>query len=176
MNPTARNVASSKDWKGLRAPWIGTKAVWKMFYDLGLISDRSLLETISDLKPEEWNEEFSEELYTHVAEESLYITNISKSTQPDARPISNTIYKKHLPGMYREIDFVKPKKIISFGNQVSSVLLSKSLTVSDYTSREKEELEINNVPYNVFPTYYPVGQGRRNMPIAKKRIQKVLKC
>ena len=25
MNPTERNIASSKNWKGLKSPWIGTK-------------------------------------------------------------------------------------------------------------------------------------------------------
>ena len=28
MNPTGRNVASTKEWKGMRAPWIGTKNIW----------------------------------------------------------------------------------------------------------------------------------------------------
>lgn len=25
MNPTKRNIASSKEWKGIKSPWIGTK-------------------------------------------------------------------------------------------------------------------------------------------------------
>lgn len=28
MNPTERNIASSKDWKGLKSPWIGTKNIF----------------------------------------------------------------------------------------------------------------------------------------------------
>ena len=27
MNPTGKNVASSKDWKGIKSPWIGTKNI-----------------------------------------------------------------------------------------------------------------------------------------------------
>lgn len=27
MNPTAKNIASNKNWKGLKAPWIGTKNI-----------------------------------------------------------------------------------------------------------------------------------------------------
>lgn len=27
MNPTGRNVASSKDWKGMKAQWLGTKNI-----------------------------------------------------------------------------------------------------------------------------------------------------
>ncbi|KKP29559.1 MAG: phage SPO1 DNA polymerase-related protein [Parcubacteria group bacterium GW2011_GWA2_31_28] len=29
MNPTARNVSSDKKWNCLKAPWIGTKNIWK---------------------------------------------------------------------------------------------------------------------------------------------------
>ena len=31
MNPTGRNIASSKEWKGLKSPWIGTKNIWDLF-------------------------------------------------------------------------------------------------------------------------------------------------
>ena len=27
MNPTRRNIASFKNWKGLKSPWIGTKNI-----------------------------------------------------------------------------------------------------------------------------------------------------
>ena len=39
MNPTARNIARSPQWSGLRAPWIGINKVWSMFVKLGLISE-----------------------------------------------------------------------------------------------------------------------------------------
>ena len=37
MNPTGRNIASSKTWKGLKAPWIGTKNIWDLFYEVNLL-------------------------------------------------------------------------------------------------------------------------------------------
>ena len=37
MNPTGRNIASSKDWKGLKSPWIGTKNIWDLFIALDLL-------------------------------------------------------------------------------------------------------------------------------------------
>ena len=40
MNPTRRNIASSKDWTGIKVPWIGTKNVWDLFYKLGLLDNR----------------------------------------------------------------------------------------------------------------------------------------
>ena len=33
MNPTGRNISSSKDWKGRKSPWIGTKNIWKLFFE-----------------------------------------------------------------------------------------------------------------------------------------------
>ena len=44
MNPTGKNIASSKDWKGIRAPWIGTKNVWDLFYSLGLLNEKIYFE------------------------------------------------------------------------------------------------------------------------------------
>ena len=32
MNPTGKNIASDKSWKGRKSPWLGTKNIWKLFY------------------------------------------------------------------------------------------------------------------------------------------------
>ena len=37
MNPTRKNIASYKTWEGLKSPWIGTKNIWNLFYDLKLL-------------------------------------------------------------------------------------------------------------------------------------------
>ena len=76
--------------------------------------------------------------------------------------------------MFEEIASVNPQNIVSFGNQVSSVLLAKPVSVGDYTGTKNEPLKIGNKKFKVYPTHYPVGQGRRNMPLAMKRIRKVL--
>ena len=39
MNPTGRNIASSKEWKGRKSPWIGTKNIWTLFHSLGLVDE-----------------------------------------------------------------------------------------------------------------------------------------
>ena len=57
MNPTSRNIASSKSWKGLKAPWIGTKNIWDLFYQLKLLDEnvyknqleRDIADTIRNL-------------------------------------------------------------------------------------------------------------------------------
>ena len=50
MNPTGRNIASSKEWKGRKSPWLGTKNIWKLFYNVGLL-DENLFKDIQDKKP-----------------------------------------------------------------------------------------------------------------------------
>ena len=173
MNPTGRNVSSNKNWKGLKAPWIGTKNVWKMFYQLGLF-DEAFYNEIDSKKPNDWDYQFSEKVYKKVKETSIYITNLSKATQIDARPLKDNVFKKYLTFFNNEINIVNPKIIITFGNQVSSVLLDKNIKVSEY--RKKHELiDVNRSKVKVFPVYYPVGQGMRNIKKAKDDINWIIK-
>jgi len=169
MNPTGRNIASEPSWKGLRAPWIGTKQVWDIFNNLGML-DEKIYKTIKKYKAEDWSIDFSNRVYSEIEKNSVFITNLAKCTQLDARPLDNSIFKDYLELMFKEIEIVNPKIVISFGNQVSSILLGKNISVSNYTKNEKEI--VNGYP--IYPTYYPVGQGRRNMPLALERIKRVL--
>ncbi len=173
MNPTGRNISSNKEWKGLKALWIGTKNVWKMLYQLDLF-DEGLFNQINEKKPEDWDYKFAEKVYREVINNSLYITNLSKATQVDARPLKNEVFKKYLTLFIDEINSISPKVIITFGNQVSSILLGKSIKVSEY--RKKHELvEINKRLIKVFPVYYPFGQGMRNIEKAKEDIDWIIK-
>ena len=49
MNPTGKNIASSKEWKGIKAPWIGTKNIWDLFYSLNLM-DENIYNEIKSIK------------------------------------------------------------------------------------------------------------------------------
>lgn len=172
MNPTGRNISSSPSWKGLRAPWLGTKQVWDIFNNLNLLNT-DIFNQIKVKRSEEWSVEFAQEVYTDIKNHHIYITNLAKCTQIDARPLSNRVFKDYLELMYKEIEIVNPKRIVTFGNQVSSILLKKSISVSNYLNSDFETILLNNT-YSVFPTYYPVGQGRRNMSKAVERIKGVL--
>jgi len=169
MNPTGRNIASEPSWTGLRAPWIGTKQVWDIFYNLGFLNE-DIYKSIKEYKSEDWSVDFCNQVYSKVEDNSLYITNLAKCTQLDARPLKNSVFKDYLDLMFKEIEVVNPKIVISFGNQVSSILLGKNISVSNYTQDEREF--VNGYP--IYPTYYPVGQGRRNMPLALERIKMIL--
>ena len=161
MNPTGRNIASSKSWKGLKSPWIGTKNIWDLFYALDLL-DKDIYNTIKTIKGTEWTEEFASKVYEDVKKHKYFITNLGKCTQIDARLLPDKVYKEYLHLLEKEIEIINPKVIILFGNQVSSIVLNKKISVST-CRKEKFIKKINNKEYNCYSVYYPVGNGRFNI-------------
>ena len=172
MNPTGKNISSEKSWQGLRAPWIGTKQVWKLFYNLNLLGENLYIK-IQKSKPNYWDPSFAKEVYENISDYKVYITNLAKCTQLDARPLKNFVFQEYLSLMFKEISIINPLNIITFGNQVSSILLNTPTRVSDFKGDEHKILKINNINYKIYPTHYPVGQGARNMPLAIERIKTI---
>ena len=161
MNPTARNIAADKSWQGPRSPWIGTKNIWDLFMAIKII-DEDLYQEIKSKKGREWTPDFAKKVYKKVENNKIFITNLGKCTQLDARPLPDKIFKEYLTLVEKEIELVNPKVIILFGNQVSSIFLKEKISVS--TSRKKKYIkEINNKKYTCFPVYYPIGNGRFNI-------------
>ena len=101
MNPTGRNIASSKDWKGLKSPWIGTKNIWDLFYEVNLL-DKKIYEHIKAIKGSEWTIDFANEVYNDISKHKVFITNLGKCTQVDARPLPDSVYKKYLELIFKE--------------------------------------------------------------------------
>jgi len=172
MNPTGRNIASYSTWKSRRSPWIGTKNIWKLFYKINLL-EKPVFEKIQEIKPNDWTEDFAEEVYRNVSKHKYFITNLGKCNQIDARPLPDKVYKQYLDLLYKEIEIINPKKIITFGNQVSSIFLDQTINVSK-CRKTKFIKEINNKKYEVYPTYYPVGNGMRNIDLAAEDIKYIL--
>lgn len=161
MNPTGKNVASYDGWKGLKAPWIGTKDIWNLFYNLNLL-DENIYTKIKLIKGKEWTEEFAEEVYDNVKKHKYFITNLAKCTQIDARPLPDSVYKEYLELFKQEISIVKPKNIVLFGNQVSSIVLDEKISVSQV--RKKCFIQkVNGKKYKFYSVFYPVGNGRFNI-------------
>ncbi len=161
MNPTSKNIASDLSWKGIRAPWIGTKNIWDLFVATNLF-DINIYNEIKMKKSNEWNEDFAEKVYDEVKKNNIFITNLGKCTQIDARPIQNSVYEKYLNLLEKEIEIINPKIIILFGNQVSSVFLKEKVSVSQ--CRKKEFIKIiNGKEYKCYSIFYPVGNGRFNI-------------
>ena len=161
MNPTGRNVASNKSWKGRKSPWLGTKNIWKLFYNVNLL-DKNIYEQIQMKKPKDWNYEFSDLVYKNIESKKIFITNLGKCTQIDARPLSDKVLSKYLKLLLKEIELINPKLIITFGNQVSSILLNKKISVSN-NRKKYHNINISNKSYKVYPVYYPVGNGIFNI-------------
>ena len=161
MNPTGRNIASEKSWKGRKSPWIGTKNIWDLFYSVGL-QDEKIYKKIKSIKGTEWTEEFADEVYEDVKKHKYFITNLGKCTQVDARPLPDKIYKEYLSLLEKEIEILDPKVIILFGNQVSSIVLGEKISVSSVRKKLFKK-NINGKEYDAYSIYYPIGNGRFNI-------------
>ena len=172
MNPTGRNIAAAKEWKGIKSPWIGTKNIWDLFYGLNLINDK-IYQRIKKMKGNEWTEEFAEEVYKDVKQHHYFITNLGKCTQIDARPLPNSVYEEYLDLLKQEIEIINPKVIILFGNQVSSIVLDKKISVSQCRKKLFTD-KINHKEYKFYAVYYPVGNGRFNINKSIEDIQWII--
>lgn len=161
MNTTGRNIASSKNWKGLKSPWIGTKNIWTLFYNVGLLDD-DVYEKIRSIKGKEWTIDFANEVYENVKKHKVFITNLGKCTQIDARPLPDEVYKKYLNLFKKEMEIVNPKVIILFGNQVSSIVLDEKISVSNVRKKLFVK-KINNKVFNFYSVFYPIGNGSFNV-------------
>ncbi len=161
MNPTGRNVAADKSWKGIKAPWLGTKNIWDLFYEVNLL-DEDVYYDIKSKKPKDWTEEFSSYVYKNIENHKVFITNLGKCTQVDARPLPDSVYLKYLDLFYKEIELVNPKVVVLFGNQVSSIVLGEKISVSQCRKVRFDKI-INGKEYKFYSVYYPVGNGRFNI-------------
>lgn len=173
MNPTGRNIASSKTWKGLKSPWLGTKNIWDLFYALDLL-DKNIYIKIKTIKSKDWTENFAEEVYQDVKKHKYFITNLGKCTQIDARELPDKVYKEYLHLLEKEIEIINPKVIILFGNQVSSIVLNEKISVSKCRKKLFQKV-ISGHTYKFYPVYYPVGNGRFNIDKSIEDIKWIIK-
>ena len=173
MNPTGKNIASSKEWKGIKSPWIGTKNIWDLFYQLNLMNE-DIYKEIKIKKSSEWTEKFADKVYEDVKVHKYFITNLGKCTQVDARELPDSVYKEYLDLLKQEIEIIDPKVIVLFGNQVSSIVLNQKISVSQ--SRKKLfKYDIMGKEYKFYSVYYPVGNGRFNIDKSIEDIKWILK-
>ncbi len=173
MNPTKRNIATSKTWTGIRSPWIGTKNIWSLFYEIGLVNTE-LYEEIRNKKGPEWDSKFAQKVYKEVEKKKYYITNLGKCSQLDARPLNDNVFKHYLDLLYKEIEIINPKKIILFGNQVSSIILGEKINVSN-VRKQKFYKEINGKKYLFYSVYYPIGNGIFNIDKSIEDLKYIIK-
>lgn len=161
MNPTGRNIASLPGWPGPYHPWLGTKNIWDLFYAVNLL-DEDIYNSIKSIKGSDWTPVFSKQVYENITNHKVFITNLGKCTQIDARPLKDSYFKDYLPLLEKEIKIIKPKVVILFGNQVSSIFLNEKISVSQ-TRKQYFDKKIGKETYKCFPVFYPVGNGRFNI-------------
>lgn len=172
MNPTLRNIASLKTWKGRKSPWIGTKNIWTLFYNIGLL-DEEIFNQIKSKKAIDWTYEFADEVYECVNKHKYFITNLGKCTQVDARPLKDEVYLEYLKLLYKEFEIINPKVIVLFGNQVSSIVLDTKISVSECRCKLFSK-KINEKEYKFYSVYYPVGNGSFNAPKAIEDLKYII--
>lgn len=173
MNPTGKNIASNPNWRGRRSPWIGTKNIWKLFYKIGLL-DEKIYNDIIRRKPQEWDEKFADLVYTDVEKHKYFITNLGKCTQIDARVLPDSVYSRYLDLLCKEIEIINPKTIITLGNQVSSIVLNKNISVSQCRKQSFFQ-NISGREYKIYPVYYPIGNGMMNIDKAIEDLNYIIK-
>ena len=172
MNPTGKNVASLPDWTGIRAPWIGTKRIWELFVRVGLF-DEMLYNEIKGKRPEEWTPNFAAKVYKEVADNRCFISNFAKCTQDDAKKVSDTVYKQYLPLLMDEIQITRPRKVVLFGNQVSTLFLGEKISVSKSRKKSYNRI-IGNSSTKCYPVFYPVGNGYMNIDKAVEDLKWII--
>ncbi len=169
MNPTGRNIASLKSWCGPKFPWIGTKNIWTLFYEVGLLNE-DIYTSIRSIKGSEWTSDFANKVYDNVRKNRFFITNLGKCTQVDARPLPDKVFLEYKGLLEQEFLIVKPKAIVLFGNQVSSIVLGEKISVS--TCRKKKFIRtINGEDFVFYSVFYPVGNGSFNVSKAIEDIK-----
>lgn len=173
MNPTGKNIATSKSWYGLKAPWLGTKNIWGLFYELNLLN-KNLYESIKSKKSTEWTEEFAKTVYQNISDNKIFITNLAKCSQENAKGLKNEVFLNYLELFEKEIELINPEIIILFGNQVSSIFLNQKISVSNVRKKSFYK-EINNKKYKCYSVFYPVGNGFFNIDKSIEDIKWIIK-
>ena len=74
----------------------------------------------------------------------------------DARELPDAVLSKYLHLLEKEIAMIKPKVVILFGNQVSSIVLDEKISVSK-VRKQCFLKEIDKKTYKCYSVYYPVG-------------------
>ena len=168
MNPTARNLATAAAWTGGRYQWIGVKPIWQFLHQCGLIS-AELNAQIQTMTPRDWTPGFAAQINAELVQRKIYMTNLAKCTQVDARPLPDSVFRAYRDLLLEELDAVKPQTVVLFGNQVASVTLGQKVSVNA-ARRVPYNLKTPQQTFTAYAVHYPVGNNAHNAPKAVEDI------
>ncbi|MBI4451774.1 hypothetical protein HY642_07415 [Candidatus Woesearchaeota archaeon] len=164
INPTARNNSTNPSWKGPRYPFIGCKRPWDQFNKLGWMSNDTL--SVIRANAGQWQPKLARAVLAELRHSSIYVTNLVKNTGEDAALPKAKDIRLYLPLLLREIQRVKPERIIALGSMVSSALLGKPVSMEEHHAHllrhktlKQHSLVVGKREYPVVPCYYPIGRG-----------------
>lgn len=163
INPTHLNISSNKSWDGPRFPFIGTKAVWKVFHKAGMFDDE-LINKIN--ASNSWSLTFTNKVLDFLKDKSFYLTNIVKWTGHDATLPDSKKIKLFMPILEKEIEIVQPQDIVTFGLIPFENITKQKIKLNDYYSEAIQskklrffEMQFGNFKTKIIPCYFPVGRG-----------------
>lgn len=179
INPTHRNISTRKSWNGLKAPWIGCANIWQLLADAGLI-DEDMNQTIQRAKSD-WSQDFAVDVYSHVENRSLYITNIVKWAGLDAKLPEKEKIKLYTPLLIDELKMLNADYIVAFGQltfdalmRAMDILITHSFgSLNESMIIERKIAVIDSAVGKIVPCYFPVGQGIKNKAKAVKILRLV---
>lgn len=88
--------------------------------------------------------------------------------------LPNLVYSQYLDLLFKEIEIINPKTIITFGNQVSSIILDRNISVSQ-CRKQNFSKNIAGKNYKVYPVYYPIGNGMMNIDKAIEDLDYIIR-
>jgi len=163
INPTKANISSHPGWPTFRAPFIGTKPVWRVLHKAGWFNSQ-LIKVIN--ASDTWSPRFAKIVYESIARKGFYLTNIVKWTGETAELPKADKIKAYLPLLKKEIEIVKPRYIVTMGLIPFENLTGHKIKLTEYykeimkTKKLKTyDLKIDSKTYQVIPCYFPVGRG-----------------
>jgi DNA polymerase len=161
INPTHRNASTRDGWRGPRFPFIGTKGVWRVFANAGLLPGELYQEILA--RPT-WNEEFAAEVYAAVRDRGLYLTNLVKWTGPNGDLPRAHLVKAYTGLLRRELELLRPRAVVTFGALPYRALTGEQVRLGSVlaTLREHDILysrQLGGLQCQVYPCYFPVGRG-----------------
>jgi uracil-DNA glycosylase len=163
INPTHRNLSTSPLYEGLRFPFIGVRAFWRVLNRGGFFSDEVL--QIVEMKP--WTDRTTKAVLTELKLQGIYLTNLVKCAQPNPEVPDRRTFFEDMPLFSREMLLVRPSRIVAFGQLTVSVLTGQSIRLNDYyrgirkmgmsTEFYFRPNEGPSIP--VLPNFFPTGRG-----------------